>query len=151
MKKIIITAAVTGSIHTPTMSEHLPITPDQIADDAVKSWKAGAAIKPHIHVRDPQTGRPTADPDIFLEVCRKIKNSCDLILLPTTGGGPGQTLEEKLRPIAKLKPEMCSFDPAPFNLGVFQLAQKYEGKFKFDWEKDYLGELKKNSWHGPDF
>ena len=142
MKKIIITAAVTGSIHTPTMSEYLPITPDQIADDAVKSWKAGAAIA-HIHVRDPGTGKPIADPDLFFEVCSKIKNRCDLILLPTTGGGPGQTLEEKLKPIAKLKPEMCSFDPAPFNLGVFQLAKKYEGKFKFDWEKDYL-EFSKN-------
>jgi uncharacterized protein (DUF849 family) len=150
MKKIIITAAVTGSIHTPTMSEHLPITPDQIADDAVKSWKAGAAVA-HIHVRDSQTGRPTADPDIFFEVCGKIKNRCDLVLLPTTGGGPGQTLEEKLRPIARLKPEMCSFDPAPFNLGVFQLAQKYEGRFKFDWEKDYLEHSKKIVGMAPTF
>lgn len=137
MKKIIITAAVTGSIHTPAMSEHLPITPDEIVNDAVKSWEAGAAIA-HIHVRDPETGRPLSDPDLFHEVCSKIRKKCDLILLPTTGGGPGMSLEEKIRPITRLKPEMCSFDPAPFNLGIFQMAEKYEGRFKHDWEKEYL-------------
>ena len=150
MKKIIITAAVTGSIHTPAMSDHLPITPDQIAEDAVKSFRAGAAIA-HIHVREPETGRPAADPDLFWEVCRKIKDRCDLILLPTTGGGPGMSLEEKIKPITRLEPEMCSFDPAPFNLGVFQMAEKYDGRFKFDWEKEFLEYSKKIVGMAPTF
>jgi len=91
MNKIIITAAITGSIHIPTQSEYLPITPDQIVEDAVKSHGAGAAIA-HIHVRDPDSGKPTADPDLFEEVHVKIKKRCDLILLPTTGGGPNQSV-----------------------------------------------------------
>jgi len=137
MSKIIITAAITGSIHIPTQSEYLPITPDQIVEDAVKSHAAGAAIA-HIHVRDPETGKPTADPNLFEEVHVKIKKRCNLILLPTTGGGPNQSVEEKLIPIARLKPEMCSFDPAPFNLGIFEMGKKYKGKFITNWEEDYL-------------
>lgn len=137
MKQLIITAAITGSIHIPTQSEYLPITPDQIVEDAVKAHAAGAAIA-HIHVRDPGSGKPTADPDLFEEVHVKIKKRCDLILLPTTGGGPNQSVEEKLIPIARLKPEMCSFDPAPFNLGIFEMGKKYKGKFIRDWEEDYL-------------
>ena len=137
MSKIIITAAVTGSIHIPTQSEYLPITPDEIAEDAVKSHEAGAAIA-HIHVRDPENGKPTADADLFEEVLTKIKKRCNLILLPTTGGGPNQSVEEKLIPIARLEPEMCSFDPAPFNLGIFEMGNKYKGQFKWDWEEDYL-------------
>lgn len=137
MSKIIITAAITGSIHVPAMSDYLPLTPDQIVEDAVKAHEAGAAIA-HIHVRLRENGRPTADADLFEEVMSKTKERCDLILLPTTGGGPNQTVEEKLIPIARLKPEMCSFDPAPFNLGLFQLIPRYEGKFKYDWELEYL-------------
>lgn len=143
MSKIIITAAVTGSIHIPTMSEHLPLTPDQIVEDAVKSREAGAAMA-HIHVREPENGRPTANADLFEEVLTKVKQRCDLILLPTTGGGPTQSVEEKLVPIARLKPEMCSFDPAPFNLGLFEIAKKYQGKFKMDWEEEYLEFFKHN-------
>jgi uncharacterized protein (DUF849 family) len=137
MSQIIITAAITGSIHIPTQSEYLPITPDQIVEDAVKAHAAGAAIA-HIHVRDPESGKPTADADLFEEVHVKIKKRCDLILLPTTGGGPNQSVEEKLIPIARLKPEMCSFDPAPFNLGIFEMGKKYKGQFIKDWEEDYL-------------
>ncbi len=119
MDKIIITAAITGSVHIPTMSDYLPITPDEIVEDAVKAWEAGAAIA-HIHVRNPENGLPVSDPDLFLEVHSKIKSRCNMILLPTTGGGMNQTTEEKLIPIKKLKPEMCSFDPAPFNFGIFR-------------------------------
>lgn len=137
MKKIIITAAITGSIHIPTMSEHLPLTPEQIADDAIKAHDAGAAIA-HIHVRDPENGKPTANADLFREVMSRIKAKCDMIMLPTTGGGPNQSVEEKLIPIARLKPEMCSFDPAPFNLGVFEIGKKYGGNFRFKWESEYL-------------
>ena len=143
MSKVIITAAVTGAVHFPTMSEYLPITPDQIVEDAVQAYKAGAAIA-HIHVRDPETGAPTSSLELFREVCSKIKERCDMILLPTTGGGPGQSVEEKLYPVRELRPEMCSFDPAPFNLGLFQLAGRYEGKFKYDWEHEMLTWCKQN-------
>ena len=136
MSKIIITAAITGAVHIPTMSDYLPITPEQIIEDAVKSFEEGAAIA-HIHVRDPKNGKPTADPNIFRQVLTGIKKRCNIILLPTTGGGINQTIQEKLIPIKQLKPEMCSFDPAPFNLGIFQLAGRYE-KFKYDWEKEYM-------------
>jgi uncharacterized protein (DUF849 family) len=148
MSKIIITAAITGSVHIPTMSDHLPITPDQIVTDAVKAHAAGAAIA-HIHVRNPHNGMPSPSPDLFQEVCSKIKARCDLILLPTTGGGVGQSWEEKLVPIRRLQPEMCSFDPAPFNFGLFQLAARFE-KFKFDWEKAYL-DMCKRSTFAPTF
>lgn len=146
--KIIITAAITGSVHIPTMSEYLPITPDEIVEDAVKAWEAGAAIA-HIHVRDPKNGHPSADPELFKEVCSKIKNRCDMILLPTTGGGMNQTTAEKLIPIKALKPEMCSFDPAPFNFGIFQIASRFK-EFKYDWEPEYL-ELCKNVTFRPTF
>jgi uncharacterized protein (DUF849 family) len=143
MSKIIITAAITGAVHTPTMSDYLPITPDEIAADAVKAYRAGAAVA-HIHVRQPENGRPTASPELFREVHRKIAAQCDLILLPTTGGGPGMTAEEKLKVVRELKPEMCSFDPAPFNLGLFQLVKRFEGSFKYDWEAQFLEYLKQN-------
>ena len=148
MDKIIITAAITGSVHIPTMSDYLPITPDEIVEDAVKAWEAGAAIA-HIHVRNPENGLPVSDPDLFLEVHSKIKSRCNMILLPTTGGGMNQTTEEKLIPIKKLKPEMCSFDPAPFNFGIFQIASRFK-EFKYDWEKEYL-ELCKNVTFRPTF
>jgi len=141
--KLIITAAVTGSVHFPTMSDYLPITPDQIVEDAVKAHEAGAAIA-HIHVRNPENGMPSASVDLFREVLTKIKKRCDIILLPTTGGGVGQTVEEKLRVVQELQPEMCSFDPAPFNLGLFQLTERYQGKFKYDWESQMLAWCKNN-------
>ena len=137
MSKIIITAAVTGAIHVPAMSDYLPLTPEQIVEDAVKAWEAGAAIA-HIHARLPENGKPTADAALFKEVMGAIKSRCDLVLLPTTGGGPNQSVQEKLIPVRMLKPEMCSFDPAPFNLGMFELIPRYEEKFKYDWERDYL-------------
>jgi uncharacterized protein (DUF849 family) len=137
MAKLIITAAVTGAVHLPTMSDYLPLSPDQIVEDAFKAWEAGAAIA-HIHVRNPENGAPSSEPALFREVCTKINKRCNLILLPTTGGGPGQTAQEKLRVVNELKPEMCSFDPAPFNLGLFNLVGRYAGKFKYDWEPKFL-------------
>ncbi len=86
MSKLIITAAITGSVHIPTMSDYLPLTPEQIIEDTVKSYEAGAAIA-HIHVRDPKNGKPTADPNIFRQVLGSVKKRCNMILLPTTGGG----------------------------------------------------------------
>jgi uncharacterized protein (DUF849 family) len=146
--KLIITAAITGSVHIPTMSDYLPITPDEIVEDAVKAWEAGAAIA-HIHVRNPEDGMPVSSPDLFLEVHSKIKERCNLVLLPTTGGGMNQTTEEKLIPIKQLEPEMCSFDPAPFNFGIFQIASRFK-EFKHKWEKEYL-ELCKNVTFRPTF
>ena len=146
--KLIITAAITGSVHIPTMSEYLPITPDEIVEDAVKANAAGAAIA-HIHVRNPENGLPVSDPELFIDVCSKIKAKCNMILLPTTGGGMNQTTEEKLIPIKKLQPEMCSFDPAPFNFGIFQIAGRFK-EFKYDWEPEYL-ELCKNVTFRPTF
>jgi uncharacterized protein (DUF849 family) len=143
MSKLIITAATTGAVHLPTMSEYLPITPDQIVEDVVKSWKAGAAIA-HIHVRNPENGMPIPSPELFREVHEKVKKQCDIILLPTTGGGPGMSAEERLTAIRDLQPEMCSFDPAPFNLGLFQMGKRYEGKFKYDWEPEILEYVKNN-------
>ncbi|MCP3941340.1 MAG: 3-keto-5-aminohexanoate cleavage protein [Desulfobacteraceae bacterium] len=146
--KIIITAAVTGSVHIPTMSDYLPITPDEIVEDAVRAWEAGAAIA-HIHVRNPETGMPVSDPDLFMEVHTKIKKRCNMVLLPTTGGGMNQTTKEKLIPIKKLEPEMCSFDPAPFNFGIFQIAGRFKD-YKYGWEKEYL-DLCKNVTFRPTF
>jgi len=143
MSKLIITAAVTGAVHFPTMSEYLPITPDQIVEDAVKAHEAGAAIA-HIHVRNPENGMPTSSPELFREVHTKVKGQCDIILLPTTGGGPGMSAQERLVVVRDLQPEMCSFDPAPFNLGLFQLAERYVGKFKYAWEPEILEYLKNN-------
>lgn len=146
--KIIITAAITGSVHIPTMSDYLPITPDQIVEDAVKAHEAGAAIA-HIHVRNPENGLPVSDPELFMEVHSKIKKRCNMVLLPTTGGGMNQTTEEKLIPIKQLQPEMCSFDPAPFNFGIFQIAGRFK-EYKYDWEPEYL-ELCKNVTFKPTF
>ena len=131
------------------MSKYLPITPDQIAEDAVKSWKAGAAIA-HIHVREPETGRPTSDPDLFWEVCRKIKDRCDLILLPTTGGGPGMSLEEKIRSITRLEPEMCSFDPAPVQSGGLPIGGKIRRQVQVRLGKGISGVFQANNRYGPD-
>lgn len=146
--KLIITAAITGSVHIPTMSEYLPITPDEIVEDAVKAHEAGAAIA-HIHVRNPENGFPSADPELFVEVHEKIKARCNMILLPTTGGGMNQTTAEKLIPIKRLEPEMCSFDPAPFNFGIFQIAGRFK-EYKYDWEPEYL-DLCKNVTFRPTF
>lgn len=136
MSKVFITAAVTGSIHTPTMSDYLPITPDQIVEDAVKAYEAGAALA-HIHVRNPQTGQPITDLDLFQQICGRIKKRCPLVLIPTTGGGLGMTIEERVAQVPRLKPEMASFNMGSLSIGVFRLAEKFD-KFKFDWEKKYI-------------
>src|SRR5260221_9995706 len=103
--KFIIPCPVTGSIHTPTMSPHLPITPDEIAEAAIGAAKAGAAIV-HLHARDPKDGRPTQDPELFRQVAPKIKAACDVVLNFTTGGAPTMSIEERLPPALNLKPEV---------------------------------------------
>ena len=135
-RKVIITCAVTGSIHTPTMSEHLPITPDQIAAEAVAAAEAGAAIL-HLHARDPETGRPTPDPSVFMEFLPRIKQTTDAVVNITTGGGHGMSVRERLAAALAAKPEMASLNMGSMNFGIFPLADRYK-EWKHDWEPAYL-------------
>jgi uncharacterized protein (DUF849 family) len=135
-RKVIITCAVTGSIHTPSMSPHLPITPQEIADAAVGAAEAGAAIV-HLHARDPVDGHPTQDPKYFREFAADIKRRCDVVLNFTTGGAATMTIEERLQPALQLKPEVASLNMGSMNFGLFPMLNRYK-EFRYDWEKPYL-------------
>jgi uncharacterized protein (DUF849 family) len=135
-KKVIITCAVTGAIHTPTMSPHLPITPAQIAAESVAAAQAGASII-HLHARDPVDGRPTPDPKVFREFLPLIKEQTDAVINITTGGGHNMTVQERLRAPLDLSPEMASFNMGSMNFGLFPLVDRYP-KFLHDWEPQYL-------------
>lgn len=139
-KNIIITCAVTGGLHTPTMTPHLPITPDEIATAAIEAADAGAAII-HLHARNPENGRPVQDPDLFMQFLPCIKQATDAVVNITTGGGLGMTLDERLRPAHRAKPEVCSLNMGTMNFCAFELANKYES-WRFDWEKPYLESTK---------
>ncbi len=131
--KRIVTCAITGSIHTPTMSEYLPITPDQIAQNALDAAAAGAAVV-HIHARDPQNGMPIADLKIFEQIINKIRDkNKDLIICITTGGGAGMTVEQRASVIPQFKPELASCNLGSMNWGVFSMIEKYKD-FKYPWE-----------------
>jgi uncharacterized protein (DUF849 family) len=134
--KVIITCAVTGSIHTPTMSPHLPITPDQIAAESVAAAEAGAAII-HLHARNPKDGRPTPDPALFMEFLPRIKQGCDAVVNITTGGGHGMTLEQRLAAAFRASPEMTSLNMGSMNFGLFPMLERYK-ELKFDWERQHL-------------
>src|SRR5688572_20632220 len=134
--KIIITCAVTGSIHTPSMSPHLPITPDEIAEAAIGAAQAGAAIV-HLHARNPKDGSPTQDPALFREFAPKIRAASDVVLNFTTGGAPTMSIEERLQPALKLKPEVASLNMGSMNFGLYEMLGRYKD-FKHDWEKPYL-------------
>ena len=136
MEKVIITAAITGSIHVPSMSPYLPITPQQIADEAVRVYEAGGAVA-HIHVRNPETGQPSPDIDLFREVVTKVKSRCNIILCLTTGGGLGMTAAERVKVVSTLRPELASFNFGSINFGIFPPAENIK-EFKFPWEKPYL-------------
>ena len=135
-RKVVLSCAVTGSVHTPTMSPYLPITPQQIADEAVRAAEAGAAAV-HIHVRNPQTGEPSSDPELFYETISKIKARSNVIICPTAGGNYRQSDAERIQVVTKYKPELASLDIASMNYGVFLLADKYKD-WKYDWEEKYL-------------
>lgn len=135
-RKVIITTAITGSIHTPTMSPHLPITPKQIADESIAAAKAGAAII-HLHARDPVDGRPTPDPAVFMQFLPEIKQNCDAVINVTTGGGHNMTVQERLAAPLVAKPEMCSLNMGSMNFGLFPMLARYP-TFKYDWEPRYL-------------
>ena len=139
-KPVIITCAVTGSIHTPTMSPHLPITPAEIADAAIGAAEAGAAVI-HLHARHPENGRPDYRPETFLEFLPRIKKECDAVINISTGGGMGMTIEERLAAALTASPEMASLNMGSMNFGIFPLAEKYS-EWKHDWEQDFLASTK---------
>ena len=135
-RKVIITCAVTGSIHTPSMSPYLPITPEQVAEGAIGAAEAGAAIV-HLHARDPYDGRPTPDPEIFFEFLPRIKGACNAVINITTGGGHGMTVQERLAAALQAKPEMASLNMGSMNFGLFPMLERGR-QWKHDWEPAYL-------------
>ena len=136
MAKVIISCAVTGAVHTPTMSDALPITPEQIVDQSVAAAAAGAAII-HLHARDPESGAPSGDPEIFRRFLPVIRQRCDAVINITTGGAPTMSIEDRLRGAIRFSPEVCSLNMGSMNFGLFGAADRYE-KWKFPWEHDYL-------------
>lgn len=134
--KVIITCAVTGSIHTPTMSPHLPITPDEIAAEAIAAAEAGAAIL-HLHARDPETGKPDQTPEAFQRFLPRIKQGTAAAVNITTGGSPYMRVEERVLPAANFKPEVASLNMGSINFGLYPLLEKYKD-FKHDWEREHL-------------
>ncbi|SMF12342.1 Uncharacterized conserved protein, DUF849 family [Tistlia consotensis] len=133
---VIITCAVTGAIHTPTMSPHLPITPDQIAADALAAAEAGAAIL-HLHARNPETGQPDQTPEAFARFLPRIKQNTDAVVNITTGGSPYMRVEERVRPADTFKPEVASLNMGSMNFGLYHLVDRYK-EFKFEWERQHL-------------
>jgi uncharacterized protein (DUF849 family) len=123
--KVIITCAITGAIHTPTMSPYLPITPDQIAAEAIAAAEAGAAIL-HLHARDPQNGRPDQTPEAFARFLPRIKQGTNAAINITTGGSPYMRVEERVRPAATFKPEVASLNMGSINFGLYHLLPKYK-------------------------
>lgn len=142
MDKVIISCAVTGSIHVPSMSPYLPITPAQIASEAIAARKAGAASV-HLHARDPQTGAPTMDLGLFQEFCQEVHRQSDVIICITTGGAPTMTPEERMVAVRKFKPELASINMGSINFGLFPIMEKIK-EYKFPWEKEYLERSKDN-------
>jgi uncharacterized protein (DUF849 family) len=135
-RKVIITCAVTGSVHTPTMTPYLPITPDEIARQSIEAAEAGASVI-HLHARDPETGRPTPDPDVFFRFLPRIKQASDAVINITTGGSLGMSMEDRLAAPLRARPELCSLNMGSMNFGLFHLVPRY-GEWKHDWEKGYL-------------
>ena len=134
--KVIITCAVTGAIHTPTMSPHLPITPEEIADAAVGAAEAGAAII-HLHARDPKTGKPDQTPEAFGRFLPQIKQRSNCVINLTSGGSPTMRVDERVRPAATFQPEVASLNMGSINFALYPMLNRYK-EFKHDWEKTYL-------------
>ena len=134
--KVIITCAMTGGIHVPTMSDYLPVTPEEIAQQSLDAANAGASIL-HLHARDPENGRPTSDPEIFNKFLPVIKEETDAIINITTGGGLQMTVEQRLEAPLKFKPEMCSLNMGSMNFALFPAAAKLKN-WKHEWEKPFL-------------
>jgi uncharacterized protein (DUF849 family) len=135
-RKVIVTCAVTGSIHTPSMSPHLPITAEEIADAAIGAAEAGAAVV-HLHARDPKDGRPDQSPEAFAPFLKVIKQRSNCVVNITTGGAPTMTVEERVRPAATFKPEVASLNMGTMNFGLYPMLERQK-EFKYDWERPYL-------------
>jgi uncharacterized protein (DUF849 family) len=135
-RKVIITCAVTGSIHTPSMSPYLPITAQEIADAAIGAAEAGAAVV-HLHARDPKDGRPDQSPEAFAPFLQVIKQRSSCVVNITTGGAPTMTVEERVRPAATFKPEVASLNMGTMNFGLYPMLERQK-EFKHDWERPYL-------------
>ena len=135
-KSVIITCAPTGGIHTPTMSEYLPITPSEIATASIDAAEAGASII-HLHARDPETGKPDPNPDLFMEFLPRIKQATDAVINVSPGGGLGMTREQRLQAATVASPEMASMNMGSMNFGIFPMKDKYDN-WKFDWEPAFL-------------
>ncbi|QGZ36627.1 3-keto-5-aminohexanoate cleavage protein [Stappia indica] len=134
--KVIITCAITGSIHTPSMSPHLPVTPEEIVSSALGAAEAGAAVL-HLHARDPQTGRPDQRPEAFRPLVQVLKQRTDAVLNLTSGGAPTMTIEERIRPSTELKPELASLNMGSMNFGLYPMLERFRD-FRHDWEEPYL-------------
>jgi uncharacterized protein (DUF849 family) len=136
MSKVIISCAITGSIHTPSMSPHLPVTAMEIAESTLEAAEAGAAIV-HLHARNPEDGRPDQSPEAFEPFLRVIKQSSSIVVNLTTGGSPYMPVEERVRPAAVWKPEVASLNMGSMNFGLFPMLKRYKS-FKHDWEPQML-------------
>jgi uncharacterized protein (DUF849 family) len=136
MRKAVFTAALTGSIHTPSMSPYLPITANQLIDEILAVHEAGGAVA-HLHVRDQKTGLPNADQDTYMEIASTVKKHCDIILCTTTGGRLGEPVEKRGAVAITLKPELASLNAGSLNFALFHIADKIKD-YKYDWEKTYL-------------
>jgi uncharacterized protein (DUF849 family) len=134
--KVIITCAVTGAIHTPTMTQYLPITPDEIAESAIAAAEAGAAIL-HLHARNPETGKPDQSPEAFAGFLPRIKQATNAVVNITTGGSPYMTVAERAKPAGQWQPEVASLNMGSMNFGFFPLLDKYKD-LKFEWEREHL-------------
>jgi uncharacterized protein (DUF849 family) len=141
-RKVIITCAVTGSVHTPTMTPYLPITPDDIAHESIAASEAGAAII-HLHARNPKDGSPTPDPNIFMQFLPRIKQNCDSVINITTGGSLGMSMEDRLAAPLRAKPELCSLNMGSMNFGIYHVTDKISD-WKYDWEKPYVERTREN-------
>jgi uncharacterized protein (DUF849 family) len=136
-EKVVITAAITGAIHTPTMSPYLPVTPKQIADEAVRAYEAGAGVV-HIHGRRESDGLATGDVNIMKEIITSIKSRCNVVVCITTGGALGMTVDQRVAPVTLYKPELGSFNAGSINFALFPILDKFK-EWKYEWEKQYLG------------
>ena len=136
-QKVIITCALTGSGHTPSMSPYLPYTVEDVVKQGVAAAEAGAAVL-HLHARDPKDGSPSADPKIFAEYASGIRQRSDVVISISTGGGTGMSVQDRLAGVLELKPELCTLNLGTMNYGSFPMIDRYRGRFKFDWEEPYL-------------
>lgn len=135
-RKVIITCAPTGAIHTPSMSPYLPVTADQIAEAAIAAAEAGAAIL-HLHARDPADGRPSQDPELFVPFLEQIKARTQAVVNITTGGSPHMTVDDRMRPAMRFKPEVASLNMGSMNFGLFPMLDRFKN-FAHDWERQHL-------------